>query len=151
MSLANGRFTWRHNQVLEKIVQAVHEATTSNAEPATIKKRQTYESSLLHGSSDWTIAADLPGKRLYPKEITDCGVKPDIIVMSNKNKTIIVIELTVPYESRMSESHELKLAKYEDLASQLQKKGYKTHLIAVEVGARGFAGASVYNLLERLA
>ena len=29
-------------------------------------------------------------------------------------------------------------------------KGYKPHLFAVEVGARGFAGASAYSLLKRL-
>ena len=50
----------------------------------------------------------------------------------------------------MSESHEFKLAKYEELTSDIHRQGYKTLLFAVEAGARGLAGASVYSLLKRL-
>ena len=50
----------------------------------------------------------------------------------------------------MSGSHEYKNAKYQELVAQLHKKGFRTQLFAVEVGARGFAGASAYTLLQRL-
>ena len=60
---------------------------------------------------------------------------------------MVLIELTVPYESRIDEAHIFKTEKYRDLAKDLQKVGYKSSIFAVEVGARGFVGTSVYDLL----
>ena len=39
----------------------------------------------------------------------------------------------------MNESHEFKVAKYEELTSELYQSGYKTQMFAVEVGARGIS------------
>jgi len=151
VSLSCGKYTWRHNQVLGKIVQAIDEAKTNSERVATTSQARVQDNvSVLQGADDWMIAADLPSRRSYPTMITDDNVRPDIAVSSEKSKTVILVELTVPYESNMSESHEYKMAKYEDLVSHLHRKGYKAHLFAVEVGARGFAGTSVYNLLKRL-
>ena len=50
----------------------------------------------------------------------------------------------------MSKRHEVKLAKYEELCTDLLKQGYKTLLFAIEVGARGFCGSSAYSLLKQL-
>jgi len=141
ISLASGRYTWRHNQVLQKVVQAVDEARVLPA---------ARERGILQGANDWKIAADLSGMRAYPAMVAECGARPDIVVTSEQQKAAVVIELTVPYETNMSGSHEFKLAKYEELARHLRMKGYKPHLFAVEVGARGFAGASAYSLLKRL-
>ena len=72
------------------------------------------------------------------------------MLTSERSHTAILIELTVPYETNMSESHEFKVAKYEHLRSELHKIGYKTHMFAVEVGARALVGASDYSLLRRI-
>ena len=42
------------------------------------------------------------------------------------------------------------MAKYEELCTKLHQEGFKTHQFAVEVGARGFCGATAYNLLKQL-
>ncbi|GFO35895.1 reverse transcriptase [Plakobranchus ocellatus] len=45
-----------------------------------------------------------------------------------------MVELTVPYESRMEEAHAFKEGKYLDLTKELQKNGYEArciHLAAV--------------------
>jgi hypothetical protein len=137
--------------VLEKLVQAIEEAKVSIGEPVPAAQGGGHRKlSLFQGTGDWVIAADLPPRRNYPDMIASTGLRPDIVVTSIRTKVIVIIELTVPYESNMSGSHEFKLAKYEDLVAQLHRQGYKTHLFAVEVGARGFAGTSVYNLLKRL-
>jgi hypothetical protein len=151
VSLASGRYTWRHNQVLEKIVQAIEEAKVSAGKTAqTTQQGRSWSGNPLQLANDWIVAADLPTRKGYPDVIKDSGMRPDIVITSERIKTVIIVELTVPYESNMSESHEFKMAKYEDLVSQVHTKGYKTQLFAVEVGARGFAGTSVYNLLKRL-
>ena len=43
-----------------------------------------------------------------------------------------------------------KTEKYSDLAKELREDGFKTKVMAVEVGARGFVAASTYSLLQQL-
>ena len=47
--------------------------------------------------------------------------------MSESCKILVVVELTVPYETNMSQSHEYKLAKYEELMISLHRGGFVTH------------------------
>ncbi|GFS04719.1 polyprotein [Elysia marginata] len=39
---------------------------------------------------------------------------------------------------------------YLDLAKELEESGYRAKIIPVEIGARGFAGSSAYDLLSKL-
>ena len=105
---------------------------------------------LLEEASDWEVAAGLVGRRNCPAVFKENVARPGIVALSTIRRTAVLVELTVPFEANMSESHEFKLAKYEVLREALHADGYKAHLFAVEVGARGFAGASVYSLLKRL-
>ena len=66
------------------------------------------------------------------------------MIHSSSTQQIIVVELTVPYESRMEEAHTY------DLTKELRDAGYKAVVMPVEVGARGFIGSSVYDLLTKL-
>ena len=43
-----------------------------------------------------------------------------------------------------------KEARYEDLVADCKKAGWRTHLFAVEVGARGYASQSLLTLLNKL-
>ena len=88
--------------------------------------------------------------RSYLDVIKRHNVRPDVALVSELSKTAVVVELTVPFESNMSESHEFKLAKYEELVSGLHHSGCKAHTFAVEVGARGLVGTSAYYLFKRL-
>ena len=107
--------------------------------------------SLLDGARDWEVAADLPDRREYPKAVRDTGMRPDIVVHSEGSKEMVMIELTVPYESRIEEQHRFKSEKYSDVAKKLKKDaGIRARVIAVEVGARGFATASAYDLCKQL-
>ena len=69
---------------------------------------------------------------------------------SQKAKEILLIELTVPYESIIEEAHGFKMEKYADLARDLREAGLQTSVFAVEVGAMGFVGSSAYDLMKRL-
>ena len=61
-----------------------------------------------------------------------------------------MVELTVPYESRMEEAHTYKREKYLNLTKEMRDAGYKAVVMPVEVGAREFIGSSVYDLLTKL-
>ena len=61
-----------------------------------------------------------------------------------------MVELTVPYENRMEEAHIYKREKYMNLTKELENAGYKAVMMPFEVGARGFVGSSVYDLLTKL-
>ena len=170
VALANGRYTWRHNKVLEELTQAIfcnQKPPTSRSAPVTTfvseggKEKWTglcqvlsdegTSKNLLGPAKDWIVAADLPDWRgSYPDIVKETGQRPDIVVWSESDPRIILIELTVPYESRMNEQHQYKLRKYEDLAKELSQKGHPTKVLPVEVGARGFVSASVSQLLGQL-
>ena len=60
---------------------------------------------------------------------------------------IILIELTVPYESRIDHANVYKREKYSDLVKDMKEAGYKAEVIPVEVGARGFVTSSTQSLM----
>ena len=110
----------------------------------------TSSTSLLQGSKDWEMRADL-GKQLhFPEEVVHTTLRPDIVLWSKTAKRVILVELTVPWEERVDEAHELKKSKYEDLASSCRDRGWKTWVFPVEVGCRGFPSQSVWKLYGAL-
>ena len=62
---------------------------------------------------------------------------------------IIIIQLTVPFEPQITESHEYKMAKYEYLYGHICIHRYEAQLYAVEVDARGSL-QSLWALANRL-
>ncbi len=65
-------------------------------------------------------------------------------------KTIIIAELTVPWEERPAMSHQLKKAKYQDLVDEAVVKGWHATSYPIEVGCRGFPAKSVCYFLQRV-
>jgi hypothetical protein len=165
-ALGLGRYTWRHNRVLQDLAAIVDVArmkANSKVRPAAAKKyflragqaANTQPSnqqlpSILDAADDWEIAVDLPGQGAYPDCIKSSNTRPDIVLHSSTVRHIILIELTVPFESRLEEQHIFKTAKYSDLATYLRRQGYIARIEAVEVGARGMVATTVYDLLKRL-
>ena len=166
-ALANGRYTWRHNQVLREVCEAA-KAAVSKANSRTIpnqrkiyflregfahlcrKRCQTPRRDILAEANDWTVAADLEGMRHYPQVLLESGKRPDLVLVSSSTDVIILVELTVPWEDRHQYSNALKADKYADLSMDLELKGYRTDLFPIEVGARGVVGRSTYAFLAKI-
>ena len=56
-------------------------------------------------------------QKQYLAEICD-----QTVFLTRSNLKIIVVELSIPYESRMDQSHEYKTSKYEDLKKKNKKR-----------------------------
>ncbi|GFN86430.1 reverse transcriptase [Plakobranchus ocellatus] len=80
---------------------------------------------LLDGCDDWVVSADLPEWERHPDVIRKTALRPDIVNHSASTQQIIMVELTVPYESRMKEAHAFKEGKYLDLTKERKKDGYE--------------------------
>ena len=122
VSLKQGRFTWRHDSILVHLLKTLKNASGSN-------------------SSNIQIFSDMPGFTTtggtLPVHIVVSKLRPDIVIVNNKTKSVHLVELTVPFEHNISKAHERKTQKYADLVSDITQNGYKCTLTCVEVGSRG--------------
>ena len=168
-ALSQGRYTWRHNQVLKELADVVSTAADTNnpAKPQATAimfraaggketwplEPTSYETGsrgLLDEADDWECSADLPDWGNHPDIVKKSGMRPDIVLYSSSAKKVLLIELTVPYESRMEEAHLYKTEKYAELANSLRRSGFQSRVFAIEIGARGFVGTSAYSLMKQL-
>ncbi|KAH3752210.1 hypothetical protein DPMN_186823 [Dreissena polymorpha] len=56
----------------------------------------THRSSILDGTTGWNMEVNL-GKRLVFPDVVQTTLRPDIVLLSETGKKLIVIELTVPW------------------------------------------------------
>ena len=90
---------------------------------------------LFDGRDDWEVSADLPGWDSHPWIIKETRLRPDIVVHSSSTQRLIMVELTVPYESRMEEAHTYRREKYLNLTKERGNAGYRAVVMPVHVGA----------------
>jgi hypothetical protein len=167
VSLRQGRYTWRHDKVLKQIYGQVsyhvehrvnnpRRSTKSEDKcigfveagkkvKASFKKVRSYGGmGIMTAAKDWKLVVDLEKQLKFPEEVgVQTRLRPDLIMYSASIKRIIWWELTCPSEERISESHELKLDRYNNLQADCQTAGWSCYSIAIEVGARGFVAESL--------
>ncbi|XP_077380867.1 uncharacterized protein LOC144020874 [Festucalex cinctus] len=162
-SLAEGRYRWRHDQVLKAVAESIalgistntHHKAPSRAVPF-IKAGERPQPcpqtarGLLHTASDWQLQVDLGKQLKFPQHIAATSLRPDMIITSEASRHLIMLELTVPWEERMEEANERKRAKYQELVEECRGRGWKIFYEPIEVGCRGFAGQSFCKVLGRL-
>lgn len=162
--LDRGLYSRRHDRVLEIIREAISLSVARAQKGLTTNKRQTNfvkagsstnstskPYSILGSAPDWTILMDTYEKHYkIPEDLAITTSRPDIFLFSKQIKRIVLVELTVPWETNIPKDHVFKVNKYYDLTNELTKNGYVVSLYAVEVGARGIPAKSLYNLLKDL-
>ncbi|XP_061778568.1 uncharacterized protein LOC133569990 [Nerophis ophidion] len=161
-SLADGKFRWRHDQILAQLAEGVEQARNRTRQlsngPRFIHFIRAGESAAAGGrnkgilatASDWEMRVDLKKQLKFPEEIAHTTLRPDIVLWSKGTKQVVLIELTVPWEERIEEAYERKLKKYQTLILKSQLNGWKAWNLPVEVGCRGFAGRSLWRALGLL-
>ena len=71
------------------------------------------------------------------------NLRPDAVLVSQQSKTLVAIELSVPWEENFEEAHERKSLKYADLMADCKDKGWSVWLFPEEVGCRRSPAQSV--------
>ena len=114
------RYTWRHNNVLKAILTTITTTGTGNV----------------------NVYCDIGGQTIaggtIPPHILVTNKRPDLVIVWEDPKHILLIELTVPFESNITDAHKRKIDRYKALVQDLNETDYDTIYEAIEVGQRGF-------------
>ena len=119
VSLEQGRYTWRHDSVLNSIIDIVRPAL----------------------GPSFKLFSDMPGYEApsggtIPPHVLVTNLRPDIFIVSESLQRAIVFELTCPWDSNVSRSHTYKEEKYAPLVADLSQRFTVFHF-SVEVSVRG--------------
>eukprot|EP01052_Picozoa_sp_SAG31_P050288 SAG31_NODE_11408_length_1034_cov_1.295187_1_plen_115_part_01 len=112
------RYVWRHDCVnLEMALALMEVVTRVNGLAPTAEMDNE---GLLLAARDWEVRADLPelcegGRVEFPDTYPVTSARPDILIVSEREKSMIIIELTVPHERNMQAREEFKTNKYTEL------------------------------------
>ncbi|XP_067296059.1 cilia- and flagella-associated protein HOATZ isoform X1 [Pseudorasbora parva] len=150
-SLTQGRFTWRHNQVLRCLAAELeNKRIIMNAAPlnaqTTIPRRTTFmregekqwtkpslpESGSLNAAQDWEMRVDLYQRLTFPPEIAATNLHPDLVLWSKSCRHVFIIEMTVPWEDAIDEAFERKRLRYANLAAEAEGRGRTVKVWPVE-------------------
>ncbi|KAL7835526.1 hypothetical protein SRHO_G00278730 [Serrasalmus rhombeus] len=163
IALTQSRLRWRHNQVLKKLAEQVEGCRVrANNSPDPTRPNIPFvrpgdggqkivvgrDTCLLTPGKKWEMRADLGNQLVFPTEITQTTLRPDVVMWSTAAKKVLIIELTIPWEEGMSVAYEHKRLKYSDLAAECREGGLFMTIHPVEVSCRGFVGKSTIQLLH---
>ena len=151
ISLQQGRFTFRHDSVLQHLV-LVLKSFLKNLPINTTKKCNTIKfvkswtkcsktkiasKGILHLASDWILLADVKGDYLFPFQLA----------LSKSSKRAV---LSCPCEENMENWYSQKLNKYTPVAKVIERNVWAVDLFAIKVDARGYSSKSLPIFLKRL-
>lgn len=107
------------------------------------------ERTILRPGKEWQMLVDIRKRMGFPREITTTTFRPDIVMWSEVEKSVNMIELTIPWEG-MTAAYERKHLKYAELIAECQKAGWKARVYPVNKapGSRGFVGKAAVHLLR---
>ena len=132
--LSQGRYTWRHNNVLKCFVGMITESI----------------------SPDTKILHDIPYLTGYspvstiPLPCTQTNLKPDLCIYDENSKKIMIMELTVPFELGIEKAHQCKVDKYSSLVTDIRNNNYEVEYLAIEIGSRGFISSNNTQRLKQM-
>ena len=108
-ALAHGRYTWRHIQVLQIVLEAAKTVCSQENARETASARRIYflregssqhrkeknekqRRGLLSKAKDWEVSADLQGERHCYKVLQENGKRPDLVLASTATDSFILVE-----------------------------------------------------------
>ncbi|CAB4041462.1 Hypothetical predicted protein [Paramuricea clavata] len=123
--LNEGRYTWRHDSVLNPIA-----------------------SSLLDVGTRSKMYVDLPGF-ISPSVITGDELRPDLL-LTIENKTLYILELTVGFETNLKTNSDRKHEKYLTLITDQENIYDEVKFVNVSISSLGVFGESTNILFDML-
>ena len=86
-------------------------------------------------TSKYTIYNDLSGQEAAGGDLCVTALKPDIVKIDTQKKKLMILELTVPLERNIDESHLFKKNKYAHFVKEITT--HKVSVTAFEISSRG--------------
>ena len=124
VSLNQGRFTWRHNSVLNHLTTTIIENKPENLE----------------------IYSDISGLDInggtIPPDVLVTTSRPDLVLLNRSERKIYLMELTCSFERNIEAANLRKTIRYTTLKSDIEQQGYTCILVPFEVGSRGYVTKS---------
>ena len=120
------RYNVRHDTVLNEIVSLISAYTKPPA----------------------TLSADL-GDYNFPHHIVPTDLRPVIVWWDDSRRRILLIELTICFESSFQHAAERKELKYEDVMHRAISAGYSGCVITLQEGSRGIIDPAGFSLLQK--
>jgi hypothetical protein len=169
-ALHQGRFTWRHDSVLNTLLEPLRDHirkmntkarkpasgqiafVKSGAKQAKQPKKQPFERDhLLSTASDWKILVDFTHIPIvFPPIICPTLQRPDIVIWSTNTKTVIWAELTCPAEENITDAQTRKTVRYAPLKQQCLAANWTVHDFTIEAGARGCVANTFRTFLRKI-
>ena len=120
--LEQGRYTWRHNSVLSFLATSLK---------------------VVEGSS---LYADIPGFP-SPSIITGDALRPDLL-LKTKDNCLYLLELTIGFETNLSNNAERKCLKYSRLVSDLRSQYKSVTFVNLSMSSLGIYANSCLSFLK---
>ena len=120
--LQQGRYTWRHNSVLNFLATSLK---------------------VFEGSS---LFADIPGFP-SPSIFTGDDLRPDLL-LKTKDNCLHILELTTGFETNINKNTERKHLKYSTLASDLRSQYISVTFVNLSMSALGIYANSCLSFLK---
>ena len=105
-----------------------------------------------HLPSNINIIADLPDTSPYvfPPHIAKTDLRPDIVVWSDRARSVSLLELMVCHESNFVDAHQRKATRYLELEDQIRHAHFWVKTIPIQVGCRGFIDISSFEEIKEM-
>ena len=129
VALQQGRYLWRHNQVLHAINNEI------------MTRQRDTRFTLTMDSDNGTPTLPFP-------VFGPIRLRPDMVFSMKNEKRIIIMELTCPLSRNMSKWSNLKREKYSHLVPMARARGWAVYLHAVEVASDGQTSPSFTTFLQ---
>ena len=120
-----------------------------------VPSRRSLASNGHMGIPGWSIHMDIQESQISIQNVLQsiapsysCNLIPDIILYNNTKKSVILAELTCPWEENIFQADSRKRSKYTPLASHLANAGFDVSLFTFSIGARGYVGKSFDTFLS---
>jgi hypothetical protein len=96
---------------------------------------------------------DLPDYKYgqdFLQTIHESTLRPDIVLVEKKSKTLAMIELSCPDDENMNQRRKFKQDKYAPLVQNATANLWSTQLHTIEISTRGFHNGSLRRTLSAL-
>ena len=129
-------YAWRHDNVLNSL----HSFLVKHIKQSDIRVDLVTKDSRILEARVNTIPCDI-----FPTFL-----RPDVVIVDRRDRKIVIIELTIPFERNFEEAQRRKSVKYASVIAGLEEAGYACTFFSLEVGSRGVISHGAHRFLKDL-